>query len=153
MGLQLINAPMKTLPKNHALWKPGQSGNPKGRPRGALNPTTRLRKLIDVEPILKKLQKAAEKGDVQAARTLLERALPVRRPTAEPVELPALESAGTLTEKGHAVLDAIAAGTLPPDLGAQLVTALGGLAKIVEIDELAARVAALEAERGTEEQD
>lgn len=148
-----MNARMKTPPPKKHLWRPGQSGNPKGRPRGIPQPSTRLRKLIDVEPILKKLQAAAEAGDVQAARTLLERALPVHRPTAEPVELPAMESAGTLAGKGHAVMDAIAAGTLPPDLGAQLVTALGGLAKIVEIDELAARVAALEAERGTEEQD
>lgn len=125
-------------------WKPGQSGNPAGRPKGTINASTRLRRLIDVEPILKSLQTAAEKGDTQAARTLLERALPVYRVTAQPVELPGLQDAATLTDKAQAVLAAVADGTLAPDLGASLVAAVGQIAKVAELDELARRVAALE---------
>lgn len=127
-------------------WPKGKSGNPAGRPKGSKNPSTKLRELIDIEPILKKLQAAAEGGDVQAARTLLERALPVYRTTAQPVELPELEKADTLTEKAWVILAAVADGSLPPDLGAALVGAIGNVAKVAEVDELMRRVAALEQE-------
>ena len=97
---------------------------------------------------MKKLQEAALAGDVQAARTLLERALPVYRASAEPVQLPGLNDTQALTDKAHAVLAAVADGSIPPDLGAQLVTAIGTVARVAEVDELARRIAALEEHHG-----
>lgn len=125
-------------------WKPGESGNPAGRPPGTFNPSTRLRKLIDAEKIVARLQEAALGGDVQAARTLLERALPVYRTTAEPVNLPELADADELTDKAKAVLAAISDGRVPPDVGSQLVSAIGNVAQLSKVDELDRRVAALE---------
>lgn len=124
-------------------WKPGQSGNPKGRPAGA-GEVAKLRAAIagSVPAILESLTTAALSGDVQAARLLLERALPPIKPMEQPQPL-ALPD-GTLTEQGRAVLGAVAAGELAPGQGAQLLTAIGTLARVTEIDELAARVAALE---------
>jgi hypothetical protein len=126
-------------------WKKGESGNAAGRPRGIPNPSTRLRQMIDTAAIIERLQTAALAGDVTAARTLLERALPVHRSTAEPVTLPELEAAERLTDKAKAVLSAIANGRLPPDVGSSLLTSLSTVSKILEIDELARRVATLEA--------
>lgn len=63
---------------------------------------------------------------------------------ASPIEMP---SNGSLTEKGQAVLDAVAAGTIAPMQGAQLISAIGNLAKVIEIDDIAARLDALEAGR------
>jgi len=125
-------------------WQPGQSGNPRGRPPGIPNPQARLRALIDAEAIILRLQEAALAGDGQAARTLLERALPVHRAASAPVELPELSAATALTAKANAVLVAVADGRLPPDLGAQLVGAIGAVAKIAEVDELERRIQALE---------
>lgn len=125
-------------------WKPGQSGNPKGRAKGSENPATKLRKMIDTGALVQRLQDAAMAGDVQAARTLLERALPVYRTTAEPVDIPELDGNGTLTGKAGAVLTAVGAGRVPPDVGASLVAAIGNVAKLAEVDELTRRVAALE---------
>jgi hypothetical protein len=127
-------------------FKPGESGNPKGRPKGIPQPSTRLRQMIDAEAIVMQLEKAALGGDVQAARTLLERALPVYRVAAEPVDLPELDAAEDLTAKARAVLDAVARGKVPPDLGAQLVSAIGNVARVAEVDELLRRVNALEKE-------
>jgi len=129
-------------------WKPGQSGNPAGRKKGSINAPTKLRHMIDAEAIVKRLQMAALAGDVQAARTLLERALPVYRASAEPVQLPGLNDALALTDKAHAVLAAVADGSIPPDLGAQLVTAIGTVARVAEVDELARRIEALEERHG-----
>lgn len=104
--------------------------------------------MIDCEAIIAKLQTAALAGDVQAARTLLERALPVYRLTAAPVSAPAAATAETPTDKAKAVMDAVAAGKIPPDIGAQLVTAIGALVRIVEMDELGKRIKALETANG-----
>lgn len=127
-----------------SAWQPGQSGNQAGRAKGSINVATRLRKMIDVEAIVKKLETAALAGDVKAARTLLERALPVYRATAEPVQVAAIRGAETLTDKARAVLEAVADGSVPPDIGAQLVAAIGTVARVAEVDELLRRIEALE---------
>ncbi|EGF31262.1 hypothetical protein IMCC9480_121 [Oxalobacteraceae bacterium IMCC9480] len=59
-----------------------------------------------------------------------------------------LPEAGTLTEKASAVLRAASDGLLGPSQAAQLIAALATMAKISEVDELASRVAELEARHG-----
>jgi len=51
---------------------------------------------------------------------------------------------GTLTQQGRAVLACVAAGELAPGQGAALVSAIGTLARVAEIDELAKRIDKLE---------
>ena len=135
----------KKRPPNQ--WKPGQTGNPKGRPPGQ-SEITRLRASLagDVPEILAGLVLAAKGGDVQAARLILERILPPVKAIEQAVALQ-LPEGGTLTAKATAVLSAAAAGDLPPGQAAQLIAALGTLAKISEVDELAARIEKLEAAR------
>jgi Family of unknown function (DUF5681) len=135
----------KKQPPNQ--WQPGQTGNPKGRPPGQ-SEITRLRTAIasHVPSILDQLVTAAKAGDVQAARLILERVLPPLKGTEQAVELQ-LPKDGTLTAKATAVLNAAAAGDLAPGQAAQLIAALGTLAKIHEVDELAARIEKLEAAR------
>ena len=133
----------KKRPPNQ--WQPGQTGNLKGRPPGQ-SEITRLRASLagDVPDILAGLVMAAKGGDVQAARLILERILPPIKAIEQAVELQ-LPNGGTLTAKASAVLSAAAAGNLAPGQAAQLIAALGTLAKINEVDELAARITALEA--------
>ena len=114
--------------KKMSRWKPGQTGNPKGRPPGQ-SEITRLR--------------ASLAGDVQAARLILERILPPVKAVEQAVELQ-LPADGTPTAKASAVLSAAAAGELAPGQAAQLIAAPGTLAKINEVDELAARITSLE---------
>ena len=131
--------------KKISRWKPGQTGNPKGRPPGQ-SEITRLRASLDgdVPEILAGLMMAAKGGDVQAARLILERILPPVKAIEQAVELQ-LPADGTLTAKASAVLSAAAtAGDIAPGQAAQLIAALGTLAKIHEVDELAARIASLE---------
>ena len=125
-------------------WKPGQSGNPRGKPPGS-GELQRLRASIaaDVPDILAGLVLAAKGGDVQAARLILERVLPPVKAIEQTQELDFPEG-GTLTAQGRAVLSAVAAGELAPGQGAQLLAAIGSLARVTEIDELTARITTLE---------
>ena len=134
-----------TTDRKTSRWKPGQTGNPKGRPPGQ-SEITRLRASLagDVPDILAGLVLAAKGGDVQAARLVLERVLPPLKGVEQAVELQ-LPDGGTLTAQASAVLSAAAAGDLAPGQAAQLIAALGTLAKIHEVDELAARIEKLEA--------
>lgn len=125
------------------LWKPGQSGNPAGRPPGQ-SVITRLRAQLepDAPEILKSMVVAAKGGDVQAARLILERILPPVKPTEQAMELALLGD--TLTDKGRAVLGAVSAGELSPGQGSQLITAIGALARVIELDDLERRISELE---------
>jgi hypothetical protein len=67
-------------------------------------------------------------------------------PPLKSIELPAPVALpdGTLSEQGRALLAAAGAGHLAPGQVAQLLAGMGALARLIESDELAARVAALE---------
>ena len=129
-----------------AAWKPGQSGNPKGRPAGS-GEVAKLRAAIAdrVPELLSKLMAQALEGDTAAARLLLERAIAPLKAAEQPQALTLPD--GTLTDQGRAVLASVAAGELAPGQGAALLGAIGTLARVVEIDELAQRVAKLEEKR------
>lgn len=140
-----------TVPKKRpGRWKPGESGNPRGRTPGT-GPNAKLRTAIekDLPEIIGSLVFAAKGGDVGAARLLLERVLPPVKAIEQsaPIKLPA----GKLADQGRAVMVAAGAGALAPGQAAQLLTGLGALAKLVETDELAARVAELEKKHGIDQ--
>lgn len=133
--------------KGSGRWKPGQSGNPKGRSPGA-GEVAKLRAGIaeHVPAIVDRLVEAARGGDVQAARILLERVLPPMKATEQAV--PVKLGGETLTERGRAVLEAVESGELAPGQAAALLSGLGTLARVAEVDELEARITALEARNG-----
>lgn len=126
-------------------FKPGQSGNPKGRPKRGTTDAEKLREAIarHVPEIINTLCVAALSGDAQAARLLLERALPALKPVQEPVRI-ALD-ADTLAGKAADVLSAVSRGDLAADSAKQLLDGLASVARITETDELERRIAALEA--------
>ena len=128
-------------------WKTGESGNPKGRPKGS-GQVAQLRAAIaaQVPALLAKLMQQALEGDTSAARLLLERAIAPLKSIEQPLALTLPD--GSLTDQGRAVLRSVASGELAPSQGAALLAGIGTLARVAEIDELAARVAVLEKKHG-----
>lgn len=125
-------------------WKPGQSGNPKGRPPGIPSMAAVLRGSIDVQAIIAKLAESAAKGNTRAAELLLDRALPTLRPVAQPQPMPGVAEAPNLTARADRIVELVAAGEISADIGTSLLSALGQFARITELDELTRRIEQLE---------
>ena len=125
-------------------WRKGQSGNPKGKPPGCGH-VQKLREAIgkDMEEIIQIQVEKAKQGDSQAARLLLERTIPPSKPTEQPtpMELPADCS---MSDQARAILAAVASGEIAAGQASQMLQGLASAAKIIETEELAARIAALE---------
>ena len=127
---------------------PGNKLSP-GRPPGR-GPVAEMRVKLatDLDKIIDTLKAQALAGDAQAIRIILDRVLPALRPVDMPTTM-ALPADGTLADQARAVVQAAADGDLAPAQAAQIVTALGGVAKIIETTELMRRIEALEARTAT----
>ena len=79
---------------------------------------------------------------MQAAKIILDRLVPSLRPV-EMAAVLTLPASATLAGQAKAVVNAAAAGELDPSQAAQIVTALGGVAKSIEATELLERIEAL----------
>jgi hypothetical protein len=123
-------------------FQPGQSGNPNGRPKDNTS-ATMLRKSIvnEIPDIIKALIIKAKKGDVQAAKILLDRVCPPLKPQAMPISV--LVDGG-LVEQGSEVIKATLAGEIPPDVGSQLITALANQGKLIDLEEVTDRLKRIE---------
>ena len=104
------------------MFKPGQSGNPAGRLKGA-----RDRKNVVAAEFAKEgsaiarvvIEKAKE-GDMGAAALVLQRLSPPLRPQAEKVTFD-FDPSLPLAEQGTAVVAAVARGEIDPDTGKMLL--------------------------------
>ena len=129
----------------------GQSGNPAGRPKGSPDKRTALRGLFEgkAEDLVNAVIQKALDGDVTAMRLCIDRIIPAINAESLPIVMPMVNQEGTAADQARDVLGAIANGDLNTEHGAHVVGAIGTLAKIVELDELEKRLAALEAKQGS----
>lgn len=124
-----------------------RAGN-SGRPKGSRNKASIIAsKLLRGESgaLARKAVELALQGDVQALRLAMQHILPPIRSQSERVRVPGLREASTPSEQARAIVAAAARGAIGPDTASQLLGAMADAAKICEIDELSARIAALEA--------
>ncbi|GAB1410298.1 hypothetical protein MASR1M90_14520 [Desulfovibrionales bacterium] len=131
--------------KQDHLFQKGESGNPSGRPRGAYGVPGKLRQAIQDRSgdIVQAMINNALNGDTAAQRALLDKIIPNVKSVAPNVSLD-LGADKSLVQKAEKILHAVASGEVAPDVGAVLVQAVGGLAKIAEITELEQRLENLE---------
>ena len=126
-------------------FKPGQSGNPSGRPVG-VGVSAEIRKAIAAKaPELLQviIDKALNEQDSAAAMALLNKIVPNLKASNEPIQFN-LNDSGDLSEVGTEIFKAIAGDTLPLDSGVQLLSGLGALMKLREFEDLAARLQRIE---------
>lgn len=136
-----------------AAWKPGQSGNPAGRPRGTRNQATMMALAVlegEVEQIARRVTEAALGGDMTACRVVLERLVPPMKERPVALELPDTSTAGGIAAAQNAILQAVAAGDLLPGEGTILTGIVEGHRRALETLELEQRIAKLEESKNGE---
>lgn len=133
-------------------FRPGQSGNPKGRPQGS-----RHRVSVLVESLIEAraedianvaLRNAIEGGDPVLLRALLDRLAPPRKERPVTVDLPPLNTPTDGPKIAAALLERAASGELTPTEAHGLAALLEAFRKQTELASFEERLAALEASHG-----
>jgi len=133
--------------KPKSVWKPGQSGNPAGKPRGTRNKATEMVLQLmagGAEEITLAVIEAARGGDLSAARLVIDRLAPPMRERPVSLELPDTATAEGVSKAQQAILQAVAGGDLTPGEGNTLSGIVEAHRRALETEELAARIEALE---------
>ena len=128
-------------------FKPGKSGNPKGRPQGSRNKATlALEALLDGEgeAITRKAIENALNGDMAAIRLCMERLIPVRKDRSVSFALPEIKGANDGAKAMAGVLRALADGDITPGEAHSVAGVIETYRKTLETAEFENRIAALE---------
>lgn len=131
-------------------WKPGQSGNPLGKPRGARNKATQMVLSLmegSAEEITKAVLDAAKGGDLSAAKIVLERLAPPMRERPVNIDLPDTRTPEGCSEAQDAILQSVGVGDLLPSEGAVLAGIVENRRRAIETLELESRIATLEGKK------
>lgn len=142
--------PETTGGKQGGRFKPGQSGNPAGRPLGARHKTTlAVEALLDgeAEALTRKALEQALNGDGPALRFCLDRIAPARRDAPITFALPAIRTAADAITASASLLEAVAEGEVTPDEAGRVMALLSAHKGLLEAGELEARISALEERR------
>jgi exonuclease III len=109
-------------------YKPGQSGNPHGKPKGTLNNKTRWLQLLEshADELVEKAIELAESGDTNILRFCLERIIPKAKDMPISLSLPEeLNKSGALFKVGSNVLRDMADQKITPAEAKSLLEVLG----------------------------
>ena len=130
------------------LFQPGQSGNPKGKPKGTKNHATRLAESLldgETETLTRKAVELALQGDMAALKLCLERIIPPRKSRPVNIELPEVKTVEGAADAQATVVKAVAEGELTPEEGTAITKILEARMKAIEIQDHESRISVLEA--------
>ncbi len=120
----------------------GKSGNPSGRPSSE-NAVIRKQLAAHSDEVVQVIMSAALGGDLQACKMILDRISPPLKAQAAAISV-SLPAEFRMDQVAQSFITAAAEGSLAPDVAVQMVTAVGHLARIVEVTELSDRLEVLE---------
>lgn len=139
------NTESKTV-KSHK-WKPGQSGNPAGKPKGARHKATRLAQEMiggEAESVVRKVIEKALEGDTTCLRLCLERLSPAIKDNPVTLELPLIKGVDDAVTAMCHIVSNVANGEITPAEGSALAGVVETYRKTIETQELEKRIANLE---------
>jgi hypothetical protein len=131
-------------------FKPGKSGNPKGRPQGSRNKATlALEALLEGEgeAITRKAVDMALQGEMAAIKLCLDRLVPVRKDAPVSFDMPSMTNASDSAAAMSGVLQALASGDITPGEASSVAGVIETFRKTLETAELEGRILLLEKAR------
>jgi hypothetical protein len=133
--------------KHGRRFEKGQSGNPKGKPRGARNATLVALDAIGsagAQEILRKAVELAKDGDARSMEIILQRIWPIRKGRPITLDLPAVTTAQNVQDALAAVIKAMGDGEITADEAAAVSAIIETQRRTIETLALEQRIAALE---------
>ena len=131
-------------------FRPGQSGNPRGRPKGARDRRSELRALLQPHSraLIAKAVELALEGDTTAIKLCLDRLIPQVKPKDEAVTFTlgpdGVNNPKGILATGENIIKAVSQSDLTPEQGRTLTAVLESQRKFMEMAELDQRLTALE---------
>jgi len=134
-------------------FRAGESGNPKGRPRGTGTRQQIFSALVEPhrEALFKVAIDMALKGNEAMLRLFLDRMLPAK-PNDEPIQINIPDCNSNYTQAisyiGKEALQAVTSGTITPNEAGQVASLIGANARLISLVELNQRMDALKKDAG-----
>ena len=133
--------------QENGRFQKGVSVNPSGMPKGTRHRSTLLaeRLLVDeIHDICASVIAEAKKGNIQAAKIILDRVLPSRRDRVIDVQLPKLQTVDDAVKAMSTIINAIGSGDITPSEGEAMSRAVDTFIKAIQVHDIEKRVSMLE---------
>jgi hypothetical protein len=139
------------LGSSMARFEKGQSGNPRGRPRGSSNKMAALMKEAlndDIARLVEVARDAALAGDMRAMKLVFERVWPISKdsPIELSEELPNIATPKDAVDYAATVIRGVSRGEISPSQARDLIDVVEGYIRAFDVADHADRLDALEAE-------
>ena len=135
------------MPKK--LFVKGQSGNPKGKPRGVRHATTQISYALmegNLEAVLATVIERAKSGDMTACRMIVDKVLPNTKDRPIALDLPSINDLRGVGRAQAEILQAVATGDITPNEGEKIASIIEARRRSIETIDLEARISRLETE-------
>jgi Family of unknown function (DUF5681) len=129
------------------VFKPGKSGNPRGKPKGARNKITlAIESLLDgeAEAITRKAVEMAKGGDTTAMRLVMERLIAPRKDRPVSFDMPEIKTPSDALVAATAIMRAVSESNLTPSEAAELSKVVENFTRVAESADLLERIKRLE---------
>jgi len=133
------------MPKK--LFVKGQSGNPRGKPKGARHMTTQITYAMlegDLQEVLSKVLDKAKSGDMTACRMILDKVLPNAKDRAINLNLVDINNLSDIASAQHKIIDAVFSGDITPNEGEKISSIIESRRRVIETVDLETRITLLE---------
>jgi hypothetical protein len=131
-------------------FKKGESGNPKGKPKGARHKTTELAYAMmegGLEAVLQQVVERAKSGDMLACRMIIDKIIPSKKDRTVAIDLPAISTLDGVGRAQSEILQAVVDGDITPNEGERISSIVEARRRVIETVELEARIAELEGKK------
>ncbi len=136
------------MPKQ--LFVKGQSGNPKGKPKGVRHTATQITYALiegNLQGVLETVLERAKNGDMTACRMILDKVLPNTKDRPVTIDLPPINDLNGVGFAQSEILQAVAAGDITPNEGERIVSIIEARRRSIESIDLEARISQLEMQK------